>query len=174
MLTYLEGTMRKYSIKPSSIIETVCKFTLATFFVVLAMIQGDAKSAEFAVTTYHYDNLRTGWNRSETSLAASTFPSNFGVLATVQLDDQVDAQPLVVPNLKIGGKLHNVVYVATESNSIYAIDASSGQILIESNLGPPVPERLGCTNNGPNLGITGTPVVDVKAHRLFVVAQHFY
>jgi hypothetical protein len=94
MLTYLERIMRKYSIKPSGIIEAVCKFTLATFFVVLATIQGDAKGGGFAVTTYHYDNLRTGWNRSETSLAASTFPSNFGVIATVQLDDQVDAQPL--------------------------------------------------------------------------------
>jgi hypothetical protein len=101
--------MRKYSIKPSGIIEAFCIFTLATFFVVLGTIQGDAKGAAFAVTTYHYDNLRTGWNSSETTLTASTFPSNFGVIATVPLDDQVDAQPLVVPNLKIGGKPHDVV-----------------------------------------------------------------
>jgi PQQ enzyme repeat len=162
--------MRKYSIKPPGIVEAVCKFTLTTFFVVLATIQGDAKGGRFLVTTYHYDNLRTGWNSSETSLAASTFPSNFGVIATAQLDDQVDAQPLVVPNLKIGGKPRDVVYVATESNSVYAIDASSGKVLVETNLGPPVPERLGCTNNGPNLGINGTPVIDVNANRLFVVA----
>jgi hypothetical protein len=57
--------MRKYSIKPSGIIEAFCIFTLATFFVVLGTIQGDAKGAAFAVTTYHYDNLRTGWNSSE-------------------------------------------------------------------------------------------------------------
>ena len=92
------------------------------------------------------------------------------MIATVPLDDQVDAQPLVVPNLKIGGKPHDVVYVATESNSIYAIGASSGHVLLSTNLGSPVPEQLGCGNNGPNLRITGTPVVDVNANLLFVVA----
>ena len=82
--------------------------------------------------------------------------------ATVALDDQVDAQPLIVPGLNIAGAIHEVVYVATESNSIYAIDAM-GQILVQTNLGPPVPQPLGCNNNGPNVGITGTPVIDVKA-----------
>ena len=69
------------------------------------------------VTTYHYDTLRTGWNNQETMLNASSFPSTFGILKTVQLDDQVDAQPLVVPGSQIAnGSLttDDVVYVATE------------------------------------------------------------
>jgi len=159
--------MWKDSIKPSSAIEAVCRTIFAALFVVSAPIAGDAK---VAVTTYHYDNLRTGWNSSETTLIASTFPRNFGVVRTVQLDDQVDAQPLIVPDLRIAGKRHDVVYVATESNSVYAIDASSGQILISTNLGPSVPVRLGCLNNGPHLGITGTPVVSVNSNLLFVIA----
>ena len=92
--------MRKHSIRSSSAIEAVCRLIFAALFVASAPIAGDAK---VAVTTYHYDNLRTGWNSSETTLTASAFPTNFGVVATVPLDDQVDAQPLVVPNLTIGG-----------------------------------------------------------------------
>src|ERR1035437_3952368 len=75
------------------------------------------------------------------------------------LDDQVDAQPLLVPGLTIAGGIHDVVYVATESNTVYAIDASSGAILISKNFGAPVPAPLGCTNNGPNVGINGTPTI---------------
>ena len=101
----------------SSTIEAVCRLIFAAFFVASAPVAGDAK---VAVTTYHYDSLRTGWNSSETTLTASNFPPNFGVVATVPLDDQVDAQPLIVPNLTIAGRRHDVVYVATESNSVYA------------------------------------------------------
>jgi PQQ enzyme repeat len=129
-----------------------------------------ACDAKVGVTTYHYDSLRTGWNSSETTLTASNFPPNFGIVATVQLDDQVDAQPLILPNQPIAAGIHDVVYVATESNSVYAIDASSGQVLIKTNLGPPVPVRLGCPNNGPHLGITGTPVIDLNRQLLFVIA----
>jgi hypothetical protein len=114
--------------------------------------------------------LRTGWNNSETNLTASSFPHKFGVVTTVPFDDQVDAQPLFVPNLNFNGTLHDVVYVATEHNSIYAIDASTGKVLVQTNLGPPVPEQLGCGNNGPNLGILGTPIIDVNTNLLFVVA----
>jgi hypothetical protein len=124
------------------------------------------------VTTYHYDTLRTGWNNQETMLIASSFPSTFGILKTVQLDDQVDAQPLVVPGSQIAnGSLttDDVVYVATENNTIYAIDGSTGAILLNSNLGSPVASPLGCFNNGPNVGITGTPVIDLSSQTLFVI-----
>jgi hypothetical protein len=151
----------------SRAIELICRLIITALCVASFPNVGEAK---FAVTTYHYDNLRTGWNSSETDLTASKFPHKFGVVTTVQLDDQVDAQPLFVPGLTIAGHTHDVLYVATESNSIYAIDASSGQILVQTNLGSPVPEQLGCGNNGPNLGIVGTPVIDVNANLLFVVA----
>ena len=125
------------------------------------------------VTTYHYDTLRTGWNNQETMLTASSFPSTFGILKTVQLDDQVDVQPLVVPGSQVAnGSLttDDVVYVATENNTVYAIDASTGAILLSRNLGSPVPTPLGCLNNGPNVGITGTPVIDLSSQTLFVIA----
>ena len=130
----------------------------------------------FAITTYHYDNLRTGWNDGESTLTYhSVGGGSFGLLHTVPLDDQVDTQPLVVPNVSTtrgagSGSTHDVAYVATESNSIYAIDASSGAVLFQTNLGAPVPTPLGCTNNGPNVGIDGTPVIDQAAGVMYVIA----
>lgn len=132
--------------------------------------------SSFAITTYHYDNLRTGWNDDETTLKYGNVSNgSFGVLHTVSLDDQVDAQPLLIPGVTTSrgtkpGSEHDVVYVATESNSIYAVDASSGAILFQTNLGAPVPSPLGCTNNGPNVGIDGTPVIDQAAGVLYVIA----
>jgi hypothetical protein len=86
------------------------------------------------------------------------------------LDDQVDAQPLIVPGRTIAGGTHDVVYVATESNTIYGIDASSGAIILQRNLGSPVPAPLACNNNGPNVGINSTPVIDLSANALYVIA----
>ena len=131
--------------------------------------QAAPASATQAVTTYHYDNYRTGWNSQETTLTAANFPSTFGILQTVTLDDLVDAQPLVVPGLTIAGGTHDVIYVATESNTIYAIDASSGAVLLRQNLGSPVPTPVGC-NITPNVGITGTPVMDLASQTLYVIA----
>src|SRR5208337_3683805 len=149
--------------------------TLGLFVTVLVVdsttqIVMGATPSPVAVTTYHYDNLRTGWNQHETTLTASSFPGNFGILQTVTLDDQVDAQPLIIPGLAIAGGTHDVVYVATESNTIYAIDASSGAILLSRNLGDPVPTPLGCNNNGPNVGINGTPVINLATQTLYVIA----
>jgi len=134
-----------------------------------------AVAPPIAVTTYHYDNLRTGWDDSESTLTyRSVKSSSFGLRNTVALDDEVDAQPLVVPNETTtrGATqgLHDVVYVATDSNSVYAIDASSGTVLFQQSLGTPVPTPLGCTNNGPNVGITGTPVIDLTANVMYVIA----
>ncbi len=134
-----------------------------------------APAPEVAVTTYHYDNLRTGWNDRESSLTyRSVGGGSFGLLKAVALDDQVDAQPLVVPNeTTTRGTTqgtHDVVYVATENDSVYAIDASSGTVLFHQSLGTPVQTPLGCTNNGPNVGITGTPVIDLSANVMYVIA----
>jgi hypothetical protein len=87
--------------------------SLSTVFVVfLAAAQLAIVNAKVAVTTYHYDNLRTGWNKHEKALTAANFPSNFGIIATVTLDDQVDAQPLIVSSLTIAGGTYDVVYAA--------------------------------------------------------------
>ena len=78
-------------------------------------------SSPQAVVTYHYDNLRTGWNSNEGTLTPSNVKSSFNLLHTVALDEQVDAQPLVVPNQTITAGPHpgtyEVVYVATANNT---------------------------------------------------------
>lgn len=132
-------------------------------------IIGCAAAQPVAVPTYHYDNLRTGWNSQETTLTATNPPRNFGLIQVVNLDDQVDAQPLVVP-VSVAGVEHDIVYVATESNTIYAIDAASGTILLQRNLGAPVVHPIGCNNNGPNVGINSTPVIDLATQTLYVIA----
>jgi hypothetical protein len=128
-----------------------------------------------AVTTYHNDNRRTGLNPHETVLTpANVGSSSFGLLSTVALDDQVDAEPLMVPDVNITAGsspgIHDVVYVVTENNSIYAIDAHSFAVLLSVNLGTPVPKPLGCVNNGPNVGINSTPVIDHTAKIMYVIA----
>ena len=128
--------------------------------------------AQISVTTYHNDNRRIGWNPSETILTPSNMtPSTFGLRASTPLDDQVDAQPLIVANQMITGQgIHTVVYVVTENNTVYAIDATSGKILKSGHLGSPVPQPLKCNNNGPNVGITSTPTIDVAKQTIYVMA----
>jgi len=132
---------------------------------------------KFNVTTYHYDDLRTGWNQEEHSLTqAAVGSANFGQLARVSLDDQVDAQPLLVTNLSIAGGTHDVVYVATENNTVYAIDASSGSVLLSRNLGTPVPESDfpgQCNNNSTEVGITGTPVIDLPSQTMYLITYTY-
>lgn len=123
-----------------------------------------------AVTTYHNDTLRTGWNNQETQLTPTSVRSSaFSRLMEVPLDDQVDAQPLVVPNQKIGSGTYDVVYVATEGDTVYAINAKTGKILLKRNFGTPVSYPLGCGNNGPNVGINSTPVIDPTSGTMYVI-----
>jgi hypothetical protein len=142
------------------------------FFLVAAVVLfiGSMAAAQTAVTTYHNDNYRTGWNSNESTLTpANVNSSSFGPLFSVKLDDQVDAQPLVVPAVTIAGGTHDVVYVVTENNTVYAIDANVGTLLLSKNLGTPVQNPLGCTNNGPNVGINSTPVIDPSTNTLYVI-----
>jgi len=148
----------------------------AIVFTVLVFICASALLAvgQTAVTTYHYDNYRTGWNRNESVLApANVGKATFGLLQNVKLDDQVDAQPLVVPGVQITAGnyqgTHDVVYVATENNTVYAIDVHTGTVLLSPNFGTPVSYPLGCGNNGPNVGINSTPVIDLSSNTLYVM-----
>lgn len=140
----------------------------------LAITLAASAAAQTAVTTYHYDNNRTGWNSHETVLTpANVNSTTFGLLHNVPLDDQVDGQPLLVPGVNITAGthqgVHDVVYVASEGNTVYAIDAHSGVILLKPNFGTPVHNPLGCTNNGPNVGINSTPVIDTASSTLYVI-----
>jgi hypothetical protein len=119
-----------------------------------------------AVLTWHDDNFRTGWQQQETILTTSTV-SKLGISHAVTLKDQVDAQPLVIPGF-INGQ--DAVFVADEANNVYQINANTGAIFRQVNLGAPVPKPLNCVANGPNVGINSTPVIDWASRTLFVMA----
>ncbi len=118
--------------------------------------------AQSQVTTYHYDNQRTGWNPNETILTPATV-GGLQMIASVPLDDEVDAQPLVY---------NGVVYVVTENNTVYAID-TLGNVIAQNNLGPPVNTSSvnGC--NSGNVGITSTPAIDPGSSTLYVMVYTY-
>jgi hypothetical protein len=146
---------------------------------------GAVTTTPIAVTTYHYDNLRTGWNCNETILTpgfvsnrvVSSVNNGFGLLSTTTLDEQVNAQPLFVPKQAITAGAnpgtYDVVYVATEANSVYAIDASTGNVLLQKNLGPPILHNnlpvAGCGNSSNSVGINSTPVIDLANHAMYLI-----
>jgi hypothetical protein len=146
-------------------------------FSVLAFSDGAAAATPGVnVTTYHYDNYRTGWNQNETVLTpAAVRGPTFKMTSFTALDDQVDTQPLIMTGQTIDGHgVHDVVYVTTESDTVYAIDADSGEILKSRTLGTAVPNSsFGyCGNNGANVGIDGTPVIDAANGVMYVIAYN--
>jgi hypothetical protein len=134
--------------------------------------------------TWRNDNSRSGVNRQELALAPSTVNSTtFGKLFSCPIDGNAYAQPLYVPNLTIpGDRTRNVVFVATENDSIYAFDADANPCkplwktsLIPTGsqpVSPPVIPQTGVPNSVilPTIGITGTPAIDVSASALYAVA----
>ncbi len=114
------------------------------------------------VLTYHYDNLRTGWNPTEADLTPATVKSaRFGVLKTLSVNGDVLAQPLLVSGFRLAdGSLHDLLLVVTEQNDAYAFDAQSYATLWHVNLGTPQSSAdLGCPHVHPRYGISSTPVV---------------
>jgi len=153
----------------------ICRLGIASLAFILFLANASTLAGQTAITTYHYDNYRTGWNSTETVLTpANVSSSSFGLLFTVKVDDQVDAQPLLVPGVTItAGEnqgTHDVVYVVTGNDSVFAIDANAGTVLLSRHLGKPVSQPLGCNNNGPNVGITSTPVIDTSSGMLYLIA----
>ncbi len=137
---------------------------------------------DFAGTlTYHNDVARTGQNTHEFALTTSTVNSStFGLLFSCPVDGYVYAQPLYVPNVTIPGKgVHNVVYIATEHDSVFAFDADSPScqqlwftsFLINGATTVPSADTGEPNDLIPEIGITGTPVIDTTAGTLFVVAK---
>jgi hypothetical protein len=127
------------------------------------------------VLTFHNDNSRTGQNLHETQLTPGNVnPLQFGKVAFLPVDGKVDAQPLVVSNIQINGVMRSVVYIATEHDSVYAYDISSGEVIWKSSLvvgdesasGP-----HGCGAVVPEIGATATPVIDRTAGLIYVVAM---
>jgi hypothetical protein len=124
------------------------------------------------VLTQHNDVARTGANTKETILTTTNVkPAAFGKLFSRAVDGQVYAQPLYVGGLD--GR--NVIFVATEHNSVYAFDAddpSASSPIWTKNLGPSVPSRdTRCGLLAPEIGITSTPVIDVPSKTIWVSAK---
>jgi hypothetical protein len=131
--------------------------------------------------TWRNDNSRSGVNSQELALGPATVNSaTFGKLFSCSIDGYAYAQPLYVPNLAIPGKgTHNVIFVATENDSVFAFDADSNpcEQLWQASLIPAGSQAIAFptlgltgTNIVPFVGITGTPVIDVNATTLYVVA----
>ena len=124
-------------------------------------------AAQFNVLTYHNDQARTGQNLEETTLTRSNVnPTTFGKLFQVALDGVVDAQPLYVSGVAIPNQgTHNVLIVATEHDSLYAVDADTGAQLWKVALlrsGETPSDDRGCSQVVPEIGITSTPVIYLK------------
>jgi hypothetical protein len=117
-----------------------------------------------AVLTYHNDNARDGLNNQETVLTPGNVNStDFGKIGFFPVDGKVDAQPLYVSSLSFSNGTHNVLYVATEHDSVYAFDADSGTMLWHTSLllnGETPSDDRGCGQVSPEIGITDTPVID--------------
>ncbi len=143
-------------------------------------------SAQTGVTTYRNNLARSGENLTESVLTpANVNQAQFGKIYSRPVDGQLYAQPLYLPSVAIAGKgVHNVVFVATEHDSVYAFDADSstgpnGPPLWQVNLvdtmagetTAAVADVLNCPTIAPELGITGTPVIDVSTNTLYVVAM---
>jgi FtsP/CotA-like multicopper oxidase with cupredoxin domain len=138
--------------------------------------------------TFHHDASRTGWYSAETTLTtANVAGGSFGLLATLSGSDgasafgKVYAQPLYVQNEATSdGETHNLVIVATATDRVYAFDEATHAVVWEANFtnaGAGIRQQLstdmGCDDVNPNVGITGTPVIDRARDRLYVVVPTY-
>ncbi|MFZ0312512.1 MAG: hypothetical protein WAL85_07370 [Candidatus Korobacteraceae bacterium] len=139
-------------------------------------------AAQVTVPIYQYDNSHSGTNTHESILTPSNVTvSQFGRLAVFSVQGYVYAQPLYVPDLTIGGTSHNVLFVATEHDQVYAFDVNSGQTLWHNNFlagsGPLLEintvssNDVSCGDLVPEIGITGTPVIDTTTNTMYVSVE---
>jgi len=151
---------------------------LRSCWVVLIFAVGLA--AEAQVTTSQYDNARTGADLKEATLTPRNVnPQQFGKLFTMKVDGDVYAQPLFLAGVEIPGKgRHDVVFIATEHDSVYAFDAYGKpsaplwQVSFLKNGATAVPARdTACPFIAPEVGITSTPVIDARSGTLYVLAR---
>ena len=146
----------------------VLSFSLLSVLIFRSEMSVGAASAFKGVLTYHNDNARTGRNSSETTLTLKNVNVNtFGKLFVIPTDGLVDAQPLYVPNVSIPGNgTHNVLFVASENDTVYGFDADTGSTLWQVTTlasGETPSDNRGCSQVTPEIGVTSTPVIDLTA-----------
>jgi hypothetical protein len=133
---------------------------------------------QVSVPTYRYDSFRSGANLNETTLTPANVQNHFGKLFTISTTGLVFAQPLYVANVTIPNQgTHNVLYVATMEDAIYAFDADNGAMLWSRTLltPPSIPVPILDITNGNNItgdvGIESTPVIDMPSHTMYLVTR---
>jgi hypothetical protein len=134
------------------------------------------------ITTSQYDNQRTGATLAEKVLTPQNVNvKQFGKLGAFKVDGAVYSQPLFIPSLEIPGKgKHDVLFVATEHDSVYAFDADQanapplwqvGFLDKKRNVGTVPWTEVQCPFIRPEVGITSTPVIDLKTGTLYALAR---
>ena len=130
-----------------------------------------------------YDADVSGATLNETTLTtANVAPGSFGLVFTLPVDANILAQPLYVPNVLVNKAAHNVLYVATMNDTLYAFDADQGRVPLwtlnlatyEQALPVPIAQfdyGLNFKNDGPKLGILSTPVIDHASNTLYAVSS---
>jgi hypothetical protein len=186
---------RKSTLRPTSILR------IGAALCALALLSPFCAMAQTNVVTQHYDISRSGLNANETILTPAninmtTNPNGFGKLFSYSVDGWVYAQPLYLPGVTMGagtpqaGTTHNVLFIATEHDSVYAFDADSNAgananplwhitLLDTAHGAPPPPSGATTVPNGdvstgdivPEIGITGTPVIDPLTNTMYVVGK---
>ncbi|MGA9890652.1 MAG: hypothetical protein WBQ31_24345, partial [Candidatus Acidiferrales bacterium] len=176
---FMNGATAGTNSSTFSISQTTTAQTGAQIYVKVTNTAGSATSNTVTLTvnavqttsvnvlTYHNDVARTGQNLNETTLTTANLNStNFGKVGNLSVDAGVDAEPLYVSNLAVAGSSHNVVFVVTENDSVYAFDADTfAQLWQVSVLGAneTASDNRGCGQVSPIIGITSTPVIDPHA-----------
>jgi hypothetical protein len=137
--------------------------------------------AQPSITTAQYDNTRVGANLHESILTPKNVnAATFGKLFTMPVDGDVYAQPLYVPKLQIPGEgVRDVVFIATERNSVYAFDAKEpgaplwhvSFINPAAGVNPVRWSDVQCSFIGPDIGITATPAIDLASRTMYLVAR---
>ncbi len=171
--TTLPNIVKRYCYN-SRQIPSIDRYLRGAAWLIALILVGTGAQAQVNVVTAHNDIARTGQNLNETILTPSNVnPTQFGKLFSQVVNGAVYAQPLYVQGVTIGGNLHNVVYVATSADAVYAFDAdtnggANAKSLWQVSL---------LTNSTPSgtltgaAGVWGTPVIDPSTNTMYLVSS---